>query len=259
MWSPRSISFAALLLLSREAATQIDGAGGQYISETLSLDPQAIQGLIRTGNAQGKNVRWLTLGQKTLKYDLTIQQTEAKRRERDMQRTQLARLADGLRQTKELFAKYYEQFSVVSNAAQTVAGFLEIGQRVRSIIELIDQLRLEFVRMDQFTDEERDLIRRVLTATIERTQRVVKASKFALMGDNTSPEELAALRAEHGNFMVTLRSIDRTDQLELIDREIVSIIHDLQGLVGLLSNLQNNRERDKVSQTEALRRLLSGN
>ncbi len=259
MWSSRSFSFAALLLLSQEAAAQITGSGNQYVTETLNLDPQAIQGLIKAGDTQGKNVRWLTLGEKTMKYDLTLKQTEAKRRERDLQRKQLAELSEGLRRTKELFAKYYEQFTMVSNAAQTVAGFLEIGKRVRSIIEIIDQLRMQFTRMDQFTDQERDLIGRTLTAMIDRTQRVVKASKFALMGTNTSQEELAELRAEHGNFMVTLRSIDRTDQLELIDREIVSIIRDLQGLVGLLSNIQNNRENDKVPETEVLRKLLSGN
>ena len=259
MWSPRSFSFAALLLLSQEAAAQITNSGNQYLTETLNLDPQAIQGLIKAGDAQGKNVRWLTLREKTLKYDLTVQQTKAKRRERDLQREQLAELADGLRRTKELFQKYYEQFTMVSNAAQTVAGFLEIGKRVRSIIEIIDQLRMQFARMDQFTDQERDLIGRTLTAMVYRTEQVIKASKFALMGNNTSQKELAELRAEHGNFMVTLRAIDRTDQLALIDQEIGMIIYDLQRSVRFLSNIQNNRESDTVSKTEVLRNLLSGN
>ena len=258
MWHPTTLP--VIFLLSCQAlAAQIGNTESQYISETLEIDPKLIESLIRTGDAGGKEVRWLTLGQKALKHDMTVKQADAKRRERDLQRAQLAELADGLRRTKELFANYYEKFSLVSNAVQTVSGFLEIGKRIGSIIEIVSQLGDQLTRMDQFTDQERDYIGRMLLAMDDRTRQVLKAAKFALTGNNTSGEELDELREEHGDFLVLMRSIDRTEQLDLLDLEISSIIADLQRMVVFLTNIQNNRQNDQVSEADILRHLLSGN
>lgn len=257
--SSRCSILVILLLSCQLVLAQIGNRESQYISQTLSLDPQAMQALIQSGDALGKDVRWLTLGEKTLKYDITVKESAAKRRERELQRSQLAELADGLRRTKELFESYYAKYQIVSNAVQTVSGFLKIGKRLRSIIEIIDRLRIQFARMDQFTSQEREVIERTLTAMIYRTEEVVKASKFAIIGDNTSSDELDELREEHGNFMVTMRSIDRTEQLDRLDLEISMILADLQRLVVFLTNIQNNRANEEVSETEVLRRLLSGN
>lgn len=254
----RILLLTILLLSCVPVAAQFGSNGSDYINETLNLDPQAIQMIIATGDAAGRDIRWLTLEEKTRKYNLTLKQAEAKQQERELQRAQLAELADGLRRTGELFRSYYEKFQLVSNAVQTVSGFLKIGKRIRSIIEIIDRLRVLFAGMDQFSARERDVIAKTLTAMIERTEGVLKAANFALLGDNTAAEELDELREEHGNFMVLMRSIDRTEQLDLLDQEISVILSDLQRLVVFLTNIQNNR-KNAVSEPDILRSLLSGN
>lgn len=257
--SARIVLIGGLLAIAQPVSAQINKQGTQYITETLSLDPDAISKVIQSSEAGGEQSRWATLGLKSQKYASTIQQSEAKRRERDLQRQQLAMLADGLRRTKELFQKYYEKYQVVSGAVQTLEGFLKIGKRVRSILDILDQLRVQLAALDEFSDEERDYVMQILTSMVNRTERVLKSANFVLLGNNVPSEELDELREEHGNFMVLLRSIDRTEQLDLIDREISRIISDLQSVVVFLNNIQNNRKNGKVPQAEILRDLLSGN
>ena len=256
----RTLIVGVLLLAGWPVLAQFGSGDQEYVNEVLGVDQDFVDRLIQTGDSGGEQSRWATLAEKALKYDLTVRQAEAKRRERDLQREQLGKLADGLRRTGELFRNYYEKYQLISGAVQTVAGFLKIGRRVRSILDLLDRLRPQLVSMDQFSDRERDYVAAVLTSMVGRTERVLKRADFVLLGNNTdSAEELAELREQHGTFMVLMRSIDRTEQLELIDGEITRIVTDLQSLVVFLTNLQNNRTNESVQRTEALRRLLSGN
>ena len=251
----RLIFSVTILVVGQSLLAQLSGGGTQYVSETLQLDPKLIDGLIQSGDAGGKEIRWVTLVEKTRKHGMTVKLAEAKRRERELQRTQLAELADGLRRTKELFEQYYEKYQIVSGAVQTISGFIKIGKRVKVIIETLDRLRVQFMRMNQFDDRERDIIGRTIMAMVERTNQVVKAADFVLTGSNVPNEKLDELREEHGSFVVTLRTIDRTEQLAAVDKEIALIINDLQQLVSLLSSIQNNRTDGTVSQAEYLRNL----
>lgn len=246
-----------ILLLSIPAIAQVDQQGMQYMTGQLGLDPGAVDLIAQGAEPAGKNIRWATLGQKTLKLESTLRLRREKRRARDLQRTELGRLAAGLRRTLALFEDYYEKFSIVSSTVQSLSEWMRLGERIGRVIDVARRLGGDLAYMDHFSDGERDVIARSIAAIVERTEGLLVSARFAITGANTNQDELDAVAAEHGDFLMLMRGLDRTEQLAVLDRELGTIVADLDRMVSFIANIQNIREHGTSTELDALRRLHS--
>ena len=245
------------LLLPALSVAQIDGQGMQYMTDQLGLSPGAIDAIAQGAEPAGKNIRWATLGQKTFKLESTLRLRREKRRARNLQRTELGRLAVGLRRTLVLFKDYYEKFSIVSSTVQSLSEWIRLGERIARVIGMARQLGSDLVDMDHFSDVEREVIARPITTIVERTEALLVSARFAVTGANTNQDELDDIAEEHGDFLMLMRSLDRTEQLAALDRELGLIVADLDRMVSFIANIQNIREHGTSTEVDALRRLHS--
>jgi hypothetical protein len=108
--------------------------------------------------------------------------------------------------------------------------------------------------MDVLTPDELTYIQRILDGMVTQTRRIIDGASLAVTGDNTNPAELDALREEHGAFFVTMRTFDRTQQLEVLNKQMIQLTADVQRLAHFLSVTAKNRNH-APRDTDALRRL----
>jgi hypothetical protein len=252
----RRVKFAvALLLLGLASAASGQTAAEQAaIQEWLQLDPRMLSDLAEGADSQGKQVRWLTLVEKERKLARTRELTTAKRRQRQLQREELGALARRLTETLELFAGYYEKYRLASSAVKSLGELRQFTRRIAQLTELIGRVYGLLGELPQLQPEELARLEGYLDGMVVQAERIVQGASLALIGEDTHAAELDALRAEHGAFFVLLRTVDRTEQLAKLNRQLSTLTLDLQRLVNYI--LFTAKQRAYATQDpDALRHL----
>ena len=225
----------------------------QAVSDFI-IDPEALKLITEAGEAGGKDIRWLTLVEKTTKIIRTDELTEAKQKQNDLQREELGKVAKGLSNTLDLFDSYYEKFQLLSGAVRTLAEARKFTQRVASFIEAVQYVYSECKNLDQLEPQELKMIENYLDGMIRSAEQIVEKGDILLLDKNTQSEEMDQLKEEHGSFFVTMRAIDRTEQLNALNSDIAALSSDLHRLVAYITS--TIKQRSYVSRnTDALSRL----
>ena len=233
---------SAILLLGLSATAVGQTAGEQAaVQEWLNLDPKLLSALAKGAESQGKNVRWLTLIEKGRKLERTQELTAAKRRQSQLQRDQLGGLAQRLTQTLRLFESYYEKYRVASSTVKSLGELRQFARRVGQLTSTISQVYDLLCELQHLYPEELAGFERYLDGMAVQAERIVEGANLAQIGEDTNAAELADLRAEHGEFFVLLRTVDRSRQLARLNGQLSVLALDLQRLVSYIIFTTKNR------------------
>ncbi len=235
------------------------GSGGmdQSVSDWV-LDPAAVEAIARGAEPMGKNVRWLTLNEKRIKVERTNELTDAKREQNKLQREELGKLAQGFTQTLNLFESYYEKYKIVASAVKTLSETREFARRIAGFINAVDYVYREAQLLDLLEPEELQMIERYLDGMISTAEHIVEKGSILLLDKDSQSNELDRLREEHGEFFVLMRSVDRTEQLNALNRDVAVLSSDLQRLAAHISSTIKNRSYDPAN-SDAMHRLFDRN
>ena len=233
------------------------GQMDQSVSDWV-LDPAAIESIAKGAEPMGKDVRWLTLVEKTTKVDRTNQLTDAKREQNKLQREELGKLAQGFTQTLDLFESYYEKYKIVASAVKTLSETREFARRIAGFLEAVEYVYRESEALDLLEPEELRMIERYLDGMVSAAEHIVEKGSILLLDKNSQSEDLDRLRNEHGEFFVLMRSVDRTEQLNALNRDVAVLSADLQRLAAYISSTVKNRSYDPAN-SDAMHKLFDRN
>ncbi len=188
--------------------------------------------------------RAVILAQKTEKLADTYEITRQKERNDALQRTELAKLATTLGKTYEAFAKHYEKFKIVTDVVRSLAEARRFADRVGDLIEAIEAVGERIRLIDGLQVAERTALTEVTSGMIERAGRAIDVAALALLDNDTDTEATERMREEHGDFFVLMSTLDRTEQIAALNRELVALTTDLYALVRAVDFISKNRTRD---------------
>ena len=211
----------------------------------IGMDEAAVEATTEVAKGAGEHIRWATLGMKALKLDRTEELSEQKAKNRELQRRELTKLAEGFTKTLELYRDYYEKFEIVSSSISSWKEARRFAESVAGFIEACARVRLDFADLVELTPDELDRLEAILAGMTERAGRVVERAALAVLDRDT--EGLEELREEHGSFVALMRAVDRTEQINACTVELTSLTSDLVRLVALVEGAASIRRHDPAT------------
>ena len=230
------------------------GTGPEQVISDWILDPEAVEAIAQGAEPQGKNIRWLTLAEKTMKVARTDELTEAKREQNELQREELGKLARSFTRALDLFESYYEKYQLVSAAVKTLTEARQFTRRIATFIEAVQLVYRESASLNALAPEELDMIEQYLDGMVTHAEHILDKGATLSLDRNSESIELDQLREEHGEFFVLMRSVDRTEQLNALNRDVATLSADLQRFAAHISSTVKQRGYATVN-SDALHQL----
>lgn len=251
----RQYALLVLGLWSPVVAFAQSGSGDtqQAVSDFL-ISPEALKAITEAGEAGGKDIRWLTLAEKRAKVARTNELTESKRKQNELQREELGKVAHSLTRTFNLFEAYYEKYQLVTGAVRTLVEAREFTRRVAAFVEAIRFVYRESRQLALLEPQELRLIESYLEGMVGKAEHIVEKGDILLLDKSSQSAEMDRLQEEHGEFFVLMRAVDRTEQLNALNADIAGLSGDLQRLAAYIASTINQRSYG-TRNTEALSRL----
>lgn len=224
------LALAAFTLVVTVCAAQAN-VNGRAVTELGVGGAAKIAAVTKTAEGQSKDVnRASILASKAEKLWITLQIDDQKRQNDSLQRAEIGKLVTTLNKTLEDFKDLYEKFKLIRTAVRSIAEGKKFTERIAGLLEVLVDLTEFVTTQSALSPEEIELFEGMIARMGERADRIIDLSALALLDDSSTGPEMDAIREEHGEFFVLMKSLDRTAQIAALNNEIADVTSDLHTL-----------------------------